>query len=592
VRWRGWQLHALAALPALVLLAVHAARYYPFIADDALISLRYADRLLDGDGLTWTEGERVEGYSNLLWVLACAALGGLGFDLIDAARLLGVLGVATAIGCVVGWERERGQVGWIGGGIAGAAVAGTGCVAVWTIGGLEQPAVMGLLALGLVGARRLVRGEAGPWAAGLPLALLCWTRPDGALLVAAVAAAVWLAAGPTCASLRSAILLGLPGLAAVVAQLGFRLLYYGDWVSNTARAKLALTDERLATGWTYVSVGVRWMWPIAIAAALAPVVARERRRELVLIGLPLGVWLGYTIFIGGDIFPARRHLGPAVVLCGFAIATTASAALVRRRSALFAVAAGLSAVVVQTYLTWRDPHNRRAIRERWEWDGEVIGRLLARGFAAERPLVAADPAGCIPYFSRLPSLDLLGLNDRYLATHPPASFGRGFLGHELGDGPYVLRRAPDVVVLCTPRGSAEGCFRSGRELLELPAFRRDYALVTFEGRAPRTVRSRLWVRRGGRIGVRAWAERVELPGFLLAAHTGVATLDDAGRMGVELAAGAGARWRPPEAAAIAPGWRVEVEATGAVEVAVTAPGVLTVRTTSAAHLRRVVVHRP
>ena len=53
-----------------------------------------------------------------------------------------------------------------------------------------------------------------------------------------------------------------------------------------------------------------------------------------------------------------------------------------------------------------------------------------------------------------------------------------------------------------------------------------------------------------------------------------------------------ARWRPPEAAAIAPGWRVEVEATGAVEVAVTAPGVLTVRTTSAAHLRRVVVHRP
>ncbi len=61
----------------------------PFFADDAFISLRYAQRLLAGSGLTWTDGEAVEGYSNLLWVLACAGLGALGFDLVFAARLLG-----------------------------------------------------------------------------------------------------------------------------------------------------------------------------------------------------------------------------------------------------------------------------------------------------------------------------------------------------------------------------------------------------------------------------------------------------------------------------------------------------------------------
>jgi hypothetical protein len=68
------------AAPALVILGFHAARYWPFIADDALISLRYGDRLLGGHGLTWTDGERVEGYSNLLWVLGCAALAVIGVN--------------------------------------------------------------------------------------------------------------------------------------------------------------------------------------------------------------------------------------------------------------------------------------------------------------------------------------------------------------------------------------------------------------------------------------------------------------------------------------------------------------------------------
>ncbi|MCA9625478.1 MAG: hypothetical protein KC731_40935, partial [Myxococcales bacterium] len=65
----------LAALAiGLALLALHARRYLPLVVDDAYISLRYADRLLAGDGLTWTAGEAVEGYSNLAWTLGLAGL--------------------------------------------------------------------------------------------------------------------------------------------------------------------------------------------------------------------------------------------------------------------------------------------------------------------------------------------------------------------------------------------------------------------------------------------------------------------------------------------------------------------------------------
>ena len=40
--------------------------------DDAFISYRYALNLVEGKGLVFNAGERVEGYSNFLWTLWCA----------------------------------------------------------------------------------------------------------------------------------------------------------------------------------------------------------------------------------------------------------------------------------------------------------------------------------------------------------------------------------------------------------------------------------------------------------------------------------------------------------------------------------------
>ena len=66
-------------LVLIALLWAHASFYLPFISDDALISMRYSQRLIEGRGLTWTDGSQpVEGYSNLLWVLLTALLGWLG----------------------------------------------------------------------------------------------------------------------------------------------------------------------------------------------------------------------------------------------------------------------------------------------------------------------------------------------------------------------------------------------------------------------------------------------------------------------------------------------------------------------------------
>jgi hypothetical protein len=61
------------------------------IADDAYISFRYLDHFLAGDGLVWNVGERVEGYTNFLWIRLLAPLRLLGLTPESASIFLGLL---------------------------------------------------------------------------------------------------------------------------------------------------------------------------------------------------------------------------------------------------------------------------------------------------------------------------------------------------------------------------------------------------------------------------------------------------------------------------------------------------------------------
>ncbi len=485
-----------------MLVAAHAWNTLPFIADDALISLRYSRRLIDGLGLTFTDGERVEGYSNLLYVLLSAALGGLGLDLISAARTVGLAGALLCVLAVAG-HTSRGGVGaaLLGTGLLGAS-AGLG---VWAVGGLEQPLLAGLLA----GAWALALQEDRPgwqWAAGGLFALACWTRPDTPVFVA-IAAAWGLFGG----GWRSALRLTLPGLLAWLAQLGFRLAYYDAWVPNTAHAKLGFSLYRLETGLDYAAVGT---WGLGVLVAVAVVGAfRAERRVAALLVPSIGIWLAYVVFIGGDIFPARRHLLP--ILPAFAM--LAGPAVRELRTP---VAIGLAVLLVPLHAAHQerwDPEYQRARKERWEWRCATIARAVGATFWEADPLLATNAAGCWPYFSELDSLDMLGLNDRWIAEHPPPDLTETPLAHGLGDGRYVLSREPDLVLM----GGFTGFTRKGkgflgdRQLYREKRFRRDYRLTEM---ASGGVVVRMWVRiPSPRVGAVVGERGAVVPPWLFAA---------------------------------------------------------------------------
>jgi arabinofuranosyltransferase len=557
----------IAGLVPLIVLCWLAAGYLPFISDDALISLRYAQRFIEGQGLTWTAGPPVEGYSNLLWILLVSLLGALGCDLIVAVRVLGYgCGVAVLL-ALLHAHRSRGWAECIPALAGGLGLALAGPIVVWTIGGLEQPLQAALLAWAMVLCYPLVEPQGSDRKAswlvpGVVLALLCLTRPDGALFTAAAGAGLLFARGISRQTLRLCMtLLALPA-ATYVAQLGFRLVYYGEWVPNSALAKLAFTGTRVSEGLAYLSNGLLSLLGLVVPALVLGALALSRGRHsprVRFLAMPLLIWSAYVVLVGGDSFPAYRFLVPVVVLLALLLATGLTA--IERHHSRTAVCV-LACLGVLAWMQHVDVQNERARLERWEWDGQGIGTLLKQAFPTET-LLAVDPAGTLPYFSELPALDMLGINDRYLAHNPPPDFGHGHLGHELGDGAYVLEREPDLIVFCGPTGRARPCFRSGKELFKEAIFRERYRLVTLEADQPYPVRAQVWVRaEGGRVGITREPARVSVPAyFLMATPYASARLDTAmNNLVVTVTAG-----RPVGLAGLALGpgrWRLTVEARG------------------------------
>jgi hypothetical protein len=106
--------------------------------------------------------------------------------------------------------------------------------------------------------------------------------------------------------------------------------------------------------------------------------------------------------------------------------------------------------------------------------GRVVGEWLAATYP-RGTLVATNAAGSLPYYSDLPVVDMLGLTDRHIAR--ARADARQWIGHERGDGDYVLSRRPALVILGGPEGSVEPWpFPGDVQLAASPAFHCDYTL--------------------------------------------------------------------------------------------------------------------
>lgn len=519
------QLIILSSITVLVIF-IQALYYYPFLSDDALISLRYADRLIDGNFLTWNDGENVEGYSNLLWILMNAALGLFGIDLIVSVRLLGFVSVSL-IPVLFFYDRiyKKGKSIddlWLG----AAFYSFSAPVIVWAIGGLEQPLLMLLYALSIFLLPRFFAESSSPkniLLLALTFSLMILTRPDTPLFIIAFTIAFILHGSPLLNKQKIITLLKILSfpIAVFIGQLTFRIIFYNDILPNTAYIKITPSGNHLFHGLEYVFGALFFMLPFSVLAFKQLFTSSKYKSspEYLYILIFLILYIPYLIFIGGDLFPAYRHISVVVVAFLWLILDS------NHHVKLFlsgleryfgkAVKPFLLPLLLVLFigLQYINTASRRARGERWEWIGKELGITLKQAFSDSQPLVAVTAAGCIPYWSELPSLDMLGLNDKHIAKHRPVDLGDGILGHEHGDGEYVLSRQPDLIIFSVGNYPT---YRTGLELEQIDRFHEEYKIISiFLNESD--YYSKVYVRLNSpKVGITHSEDKVEIPGYLFA----------------------------------------------------------------------------
>jgi len=418
---------------------IDGTRYY-VLFDDAMISMRYAYNLAHGHGLVWNVGERVQGFTNPLWVFYMALLHllpippaqlGLAVQITGAALLAATLYFVRRI-----VEHLTGDLLAMLG-----AVALTAFYAPLNSYGLLGMEVSALALLVSASVWLIINNGAERFTPWLYVILAAGTllRSDMAVPYLVILVAMCLVQGQH----RVGHLAW--GLGLLVLSLGGQalasFLYYGQWLPNTYYLKLE--------GWPFALRILRGLYALVWFVYYTnwllffmPLTLLLFRRDWKVI-LPIAIILGqlvYSVYVGGDAWEhhggANRYICVAMPL--FFALLAASVEELRRRGAALLGRTKLAeigsrgvwaACFVIALLNFNLLMGDWKSIERWNLarrpdyvagsDANLSIALALRNTTTPDASIAVLGAGTIPYL--LPEnrvLDILGKTDPVIAHEP------------------------------------------------------------------------------------------------------------------------------------------------------------------------------
>ena len=481
-----------AGVPTL-LTGLHATAYGSWIVDDAGLSFAYARSLATGAGPVLQAGaEPVEGFSNPAWVAILVV--GRWVGLFDRGTLFGTpdvvlfpklvallccFGIFAAMYAIANSVTARPVLVTI---IGGAATSAVPSFVIWTTSGLENAlfalsvtALAAVLTCAALDGRLLVTKTAV--LAGLLAALAALTRPDGivyaaALPIAAALTVTWPTVRPTvraCALSLSAFVVP------TALYLLWRLVTFGDYLPNTARAKEQGLPSFAALNRARELADYVGLLPICIAVAVVAVALSRPspiRTAVVTVLVPLGLAAVGFAFLRPDWMGQLRFATPVWPLAAIVVTLSAVQVLrvvsTRGRVVMVTLAVIASVSAMNLFSQW---HNA-FLNEPTVGVCNIAQNhgYLFNGYAdilgiREGTLLAVDGGGT-GLTSRLRFVDLSGLADRHIASFWQNDDMSGLRDYVLDD----VR--PTFVKLFA--GWAE---RERLALAEDPRFARDYLLM-------------------------------------------------------------------------------------------------------------------
>jgi hypothetical protein len=412
------------------------------VADDAYISFAYAKNWISGLGLVFNPGERVEGYTNFLWVALLAPLWPLSaHNPAVMTRLAIFLAIAFAVltllllALIVRRVFPRVRLAAV---LAMLMVAfDDSFVSYTTVFALENHLLMALMLAGL--ALALYRPRHWDLALGVSFALAGMTRPDAVLWPLAF----FVVYGAAFAARRapedddrlsgaSLVRAGAVFVTLFGAYFAWRAWYFGEPLPNTFYLKTGATLGALHRGFAYLRsyAGERlWVPTIAVAALMF---SRSAWSRWLIVHTALHA--AYVAYVGGDFYAGQRFLlvlAPGIALLVALVLVRASEVLRGRRVAWVVPAAALAACLAVRWGTLRyGPYTADLHGFGSYVDNNVKYMQWLKDVARPNATMVVGDIGATGLFADVRAIDVFGVVDRTVAHKHVGGFGTGRAGHE------------------------------------------------------------------------------------------------------------------------------------------------------------------
>ncbi len=459
-------------LLVIIIIFVAQCIYLNFTQDDAFISYRYVQNFTSGNGLVFNHGERVEGYTNFLWIIILSIFSGLGLNIIVISKILGV-----ASGCVVLFLLYRisslffPKQKWLFPLFPSLLLTASSAFAYWSISGLETAFFVAMVLLSVY----LYLTYSRLWIVICAVGTL--TRPEGALIFGILFLhKLLLEKTPLRKSLfdlAGFVLLLLPFVI-------FKLYYFGSILPSPFYAKTGLSWEYVKSGlgyfWLFLQHyglwGILYLMPLFIYKSID-------------FGGKLLVWLvylysAYVIIIGGDVLKVHRFFLPILpLLCllsvlGLQKLYVKFKSYQKGRIIILFVVLAIAAVFFLLPYEWINGSKiaEKALVEKMQFAAGYLKAYYKQGFS-----VAVTTIGSISYYlgTEITIIDMLGLTDKYISRHPEKIEGITVTWKERKyNAQYVISRNPDFILFSTgykPSAPAE------KALLLNSKFRQNYYVI-------------------------------------------------------------------------------------------------------------------
>ncbi|MFC1475316.1 hypothetical protein ACFLQG_01585 [Candidatus Zixiibacteriota bacterium] len=452
-----------------------------FYNDDAFISLRYANNLINGHGLVWNIGQRVEGYTNFLHIILTSAVGLTGVDLITSSRIVNGLAFLFMNIIVILFlrrmlKKQTGQWQLSAATIIIVLLMNISPMISWIYGGLEGPLFASLVTIGVV--YFLISMYENKNRGSLILCSLFFVlsglaRPDGLLFWMGSFLYLIIYLRLNRAPVLSKIVYFLiPLIIIYVPYFIWRYNYYGEL--------LPLTYYLKATGFTLGKAwkGITYIYSYLIAPPfififlliMIPYFLFKRRFDIKLLYLlsMITLYLLYIIYIGGDYMHSFRHLLPLIPISLILLYMLISPFIKKMSSFKLVIMYIFVLMLILMQLLWRGTSIRPMQSE--DYVATEVGKYINDNWP-QSSVIALNTAGATPYYAPNHTfIDMLGMNDPHIAKREIDEITvpmQKIPGHFKGDGDYVLSLEPEYIILGPARGT----------IIEQPWFLSDFEMA-------------------------------------------------------------------------------------------------------------------